>query len=139
MIFNSVSYLLFFPIVTILYFAFPKKLRNAWLLIVSYFFYMNWNAAHGLLLLGSTVITYLCSLLVEWAKVKRQSVKLAKVAMAAPCIPIHGIRQRFSRMFVTAPTNDVQKEAVLFFVTTYTLPIKLENAAAAMDSVSMGM
>ena len=83
MIFNSVSYLLFFPIVTILYFAFPKKLRNAWLLIASYFFYMNWNAAYGLLLLGSTVITYLCSLLVEWAKEKKQSVRLAKAAMAA--------------------------------------------------------
>ena len=83
MIFNSVSYLLFFPIVTILYFAFPKKLRNAWLLIASYFFYMNWNAAYGLLLFGSTVITYLCSLLVEWAKEKKQSVRLAKDAMAA--------------------------------------------------------
>ena len=83
MIFNSVSYLLFFPIVTILYFAFPKKLRNAWLLIASYFFYMNWNAAYGLLLFGSTMITYLCSLLVEWAKEKKQSVRLAKAAMAA--------------------------------------------------------
>ena len=83
MIFNSVSYLLFFPIVTILYFAFPKKLRNAWLLIASYFFYMNWNAAYGLLLFGSTVITYLCSLLVEWAKEKKQSVRLAKAAMTA--------------------------------------------------------
>ena len=83
MIFNSVSYLLFFPIVTILYFAFPKKLRNAWLLIASYFFYMNWNAAYGLLLFGATVITYLCSLLVEWAKEKKQSVRLAKAAMAA--------------------------------------------------------
>ena len=82
MIFNSVSYLLFFPIVTILYFAFPKKLRNAWLLIASYFFYMNWNAVYGLLLFSSTVITYLCSLLVEWAKVKKQSIKLAKAAMA---------------------------------------------------------
>ena len=82
MIFKSVSYLLFFPIVTILYFAFPKKLRNAWLLIASYFFYMNWNAAYGLLLFSSTVITYLCSLLVEWAKVKKQSIKLAKAAMA---------------------------------------------------------
>ncbi len=65
MIFNSVSYLLFFPIVVLLYFALPYKMRNAWLLVVSYFFYMNWNAKYALLLMGSTLVTFVCSLLVS--------------------------------------------------------------------------
>ena len=65
MIFNSVAYLVFFPIVVILYFILPRKLRNFWLLLASYFFYMNWNAKYALLLFGSTVITYLCGLVIE--------------------------------------------------------------------------
>ncbi len=65
MIFNSVTYLVFFPAVTLLYFLLPYRFRNLWLLAASFLFYMNWNAAYGLLLLGSVVITYLTALLME--------------------------------------------------------------------------
>lgn len=60
MLFNSLSYLVFFPVVVLLYFAIPGKylkLRNLWLLIASYYFYMNWNAAYALLLFASTFVT----------------------------------------------------------------------------------
>lgn len=70
MLFNSLNYLVFFPIVVLLYFAIPGKylkLRNLWLLIASYYFYMNWNAAYALLLFGSTFITYLAGLLIDAA------------------------------------------------------------------------
>ena len=40
-------------------------MRNAWLLVVSYYFYMNWNAKYALLLAGSTLVTFVCSLLVS--------------------------------------------------------------------------
>lgn len=68
MLFNSLDYLIFFPIVILLYFAIPAKfnsVRNLWLLIASYYFYMNWNAAYALLLFGSTFVTYLAGLLIE--------------------------------------------------------------------------
>lgn len=65
MIFNSVTYLVFFPIVVILYYMLPRKLRNFWLLLASYFFYMNWNAKYALLLFSSTLVTYLCGLAME--------------------------------------------------------------------------
>ena len=68
MLFNSVDYLLFFPIVVLCYFIFPHRLRNFWLLIVSYFFYMNWNAGYALLLAGSTIITYVSSLLIGYCQ-----------------------------------------------------------------------
>lgn len=71
MLFNSLNYLIFFPVVVLFYFAIPAKylkLRNAWLLIVSYYFYMNWNAAYALLLFGSTFATYLTGLLLGKAK-----------------------------------------------------------------------
>ncbi|MBQ8527092.1 MAG: MBOAT family protein [Lachnospiraceae bacterium] len=81
MIFNSVSYLIFFPIVVLLYFALPYKLRNVWLLVVSYYFYMNWNAKYALLLAGSTLITFICSLMVSHFQEKEKQA-LAKCAMA---------------------------------------------------------
>lgn len=90
MIFNSVSYLLFFPIVVLLYFALPYKLRNVWLLIVSYYFYMNWNAKYAVLLAGSTIVTYVCSLLVAHFREKGKT-GLAKWALAGSFIINIGI------------------------------------------------
>ncbi len=90
MIFNSVSYLLFFPVVVLLYFALPYKLRNVWLLVVSYYFYMNWNAKYALLLAGSTLITYVCSLLVSHFRDKGKTV-LAKWSLAGSFVINIGI------------------------------------------------
>lgn len=65
MLFNSIAFLLFFPIVCVLYFAIPCqqiKVRNLLLLIASYYFYMNWEPAYALLLLTSTFVTYIAAL-----------------------------------------------------------------------------
>lgn len=63
MLFNSFAFLLFFPIVCIVYFALPTlKLRNLFLLVASYYFYMNWEPVYALLLLASTGITYFAAL-----------------------------------------------------------------------------
>lgn len=67
MLFNSLSFLKFFPIVVLLYFVIPPKVRYIWLLLASYFFYMGWNAKYALLLLFSTVVTYGAGLLLyKW-------------------------------------------------------------------------
>lgn len=65
MLFNSISFLVFFPVVTLLYFVIPEKLKKIWLLVASYYFYMSWNVQYGFLILLSTAITYLCGRLVE--------------------------------------------------------------------------
>ena len=65
MLFNSKSFLLFFPIVCAVYFCIPSsriRVRNMWLLVASYYFYMNWQPAYALLLLSSTVVTYWAAL-----------------------------------------------------------------------------
>ena len=59
MLFNSLQFLIFFPIVVLLYYLIPEKLRYLWLLAASYYFYMSWNVKYVLLLLTSTVATYL--------------------------------------------------------------------------------
>lgn len=75
MLFNSISFLLFFPAVCVIYFCIPAnllKIRNAFLLLASYFFYMNWEPAYALLLLTSTVVTYLASLGIGYFKEKKK-------------------------------------------------------------------
>lgn len=65
MLFNSYDFLIFFPIVTLIYFLIPHKVRCIWLLITSYYFYMCWNAKYALILLLSTTVTYISGLLIE--------------------------------------------------------------------------
>ncbi len=65
MLFNSLEFVIFFPLVACIYFLIPQKFRWAFLLAASYIFYMGWNAAYALLLLTSTVITYGAALLID--------------------------------------------------------------------------
>lgn len=58
MLFNSIDFLMFFPVVLILYYAIPSRFRYLWLLAASYYFYMCWNAEYALLILFSTAVTY---------------------------------------------------------------------------------
>lgn len=69
MLFNSFKFLLFFPIVTVIYFFIKKeKIKLIWLLIASYFFYMCWSPKYALLMLLSTFITYISGILISKSK-----------------------------------------------------------------------
>lgn len=66
MLFNSLAFLLFFPIVAIVFFLIPSlKWRNMFLLVASYYFYMNWEPVYALLLITSTAITFFAGILIE--------------------------------------------------------------------------
>lgn len=78
MLFNSFDFLLFFPIVVLMYFIMPKKVRYIWLLISSYYFYMCWNAKYAILIAISTVITWVSGLLLS-----RQTMKATKYVTIA--------------------------------------------------------
>lgn len=68
MLFNSISFLVFFGVVCLLYYCIPPsriRLRNLFLLVASYYFYMNWKPGYALLLLTSTAVTYLVALGME--------------------------------------------------------------------------
>ena len=68
MLFNSFSFIIFFPVTAILYFMLPVRFRYIWLLAASYFFYMQWNALYGLLLLYSTFTAYTGGVLLDRLK-----------------------------------------------------------------------
>ena len=68
MLFNSIDFLLFFPLVTAVYFFLPHRARWVWLLAASYYFYMCWNVKYALLIALSTLITYASGLLIHWRR-----------------------------------------------------------------------
>lgn len=66
MLFNSFEFLIFFPVVCIVYYLLKSnRWRIPFLLVASYYFYMNWEPLYAVLIMTSTVLTYLCGLLVE--------------------------------------------------------------------------
>lgn len=65
MLFNSVSFAIFLPVVFTLYWAVPKKGQWIILFLSSYLFYMCWKAEYVFLILLTTVVSYACALLIE--------------------------------------------------------------------------
>ncbi len=65
MLFNSMQFLIYFPLVCAIYFVLPKKIKWIWLLISSYYFYMCWNVKYAALMLLSSVITWLSGYFIE--------------------------------------------------------------------------
>ena len=68
MLFNTVQYLIFLPIVVLIYYILPQRVRYVWLLGASCYFYMQWNKMYILLLLFCTAVTYTGGLLIEHYK-----------------------------------------------------------------------
>lgn len=68
MLFNSLDFLIFFPIVICLYYLVPVRMRYLWLLISSYYFYMCWNAKYVILILFSTIVTFVSGIAMEKIK-----------------------------------------------------------------------
>ena len=60
----------FLIVAVIIYYILPKQVCYFWLLGASYFFYMQWNAKYALLMLTSTLITYVGALVIEWIRQK---------------------------------------------------------------------
>ncbi|WP_234110735.1 MBOAT family O-acyltransferase [Chryseobacterium sp. R2A-55] len=71
MLFNSISFAIFFPIVFVLYWFFCSKnykYQNLLLLVASYYFYANWDWRFMFLLIFSTVLDYVSGLKIENAE-----------------------------------------------------------------------
>lgn len=65
MILNSFNFLIFFPIVAILFYLTPTKYRWLTLLLASYFFYINIKPVFALLLVYVTLSTYFLTRLIS--------------------------------------------------------------------------
>lgn len=65
MLLNSISFLLFFPLIALIYFIIPKKFQWGWLLLSSYYFYLVNDSRFFFLIVFSTLITYYISIKLE--------------------------------------------------------------------------
>lgn len=76
MVFNSFKFWLIFPFIFVIYWAIPvryNRVRNLFLLAVSYLLYMNWKPSFAIVLLGVTLITWLGGAIVDGPKVSNSS------------------------------------------------------------------
>lgn len=72
MIFNSVDFLIFLPVVIILYYLINPKYRWVLLLAGSYYFYMSWKVAYIFLIVASTLVDYFAGIKIAEAPTKQK-------------------------------------------------------------------
>ena len=90
--FNSIQFMLFLPLVLLVYYVLPDRVKYIWLLICSCFFYMCWNAAYITLIAGSIVVTYACGLWLarlNAAQLTDEERSKKKKAVVALCLVIN--------------------------------------------------
>lgn len=85
MLFNSIQFLIFFPLVVAGHFAAPQRLRWPLLLIASCYFYMAFIPVYILILLITILIDYSAALFIEASVGHRRRVGLG-VSVAATCL-----------------------------------------------------
>lgn len=77
MLFNSLEYLIFLPIVVIIYNLLGKKFKNIFLLLASLSFYSFWNVKYTFLMLFSIFVTYITGIYIEKNRGHIKKMKLA--------------------------------------------------------------
>ena len=98
MLFNSLSYAIFLPLVFVIYWLLPNKYRWILLLIASYYFYMSWNAKYVFLIFITTFTSYLCAILIEK---KPEHKKLILTITLLVCLGILFVFKYFNFFFET--------------------------------------
>ncbi len=76
MLFNSFQFLVFFPLVTLLYYLLPHKFRLALLLVASCYFYIFFKPIYILILFSTIVVDYLVGIYLEKLSGKRRRLLL---------------------------------------------------------------
>lgn len=85
--FHSFEFLVFFPVVAIVFFVIPHKYRWIFLLGASYLFYMSWNPEYIVVLLAVTAIGYLSGQWLAWIK----QPQVRRIILAGSLLAILGI------------------------------------------------
>jgi D-alanyl-lipoteichoic acid acyltransferase DltB (MBOAT superfamily) len=83
MLFNSLEFAFFFPVVTILFFLLPHRFRWMLLLAASCFFYMFFKPIYILILVGTIVIDYFAGIWIARQPTKRKKRYLLMLSIMA--------------------------------------------------------
>lgn len=85
MLFNSLEFLLFFPIVTVLFYLLPHRYRWIHLLIASCIFYMFFIPQYIFILFATILIDYSAGIWIEKTKPERKKIYLI-ISIIATCL-----------------------------------------------------
>ncbi len=88
MVFTSLNFLIFFPAIVLIYFLLPKKVRWIFLLIASYYFYINIKPIYAVLLAGVTLTTYVFARLIDKTKSERKKRQLLIADIIITLLPL---------------------------------------------------
>jgi len=72
LLFNSLIFTIFLPIVFIVYWLVPQKYRNYFLLVASYYFYFTYNPWFLLLLIGTSAFDFWCAKQIQHAPERKK-------------------------------------------------------------------
>ena len=85
MLFNSIEFLLFFPLVTFLFYVMPHRFRWIHLLLASSFFYMSFVPQYILILLATIVIDFIAAIWIEKISIRRKKLLLI-ISIISTCL-----------------------------------------------------
>lgn len=85
--FNTIAYIVLFPIAVLIYYLIPKRFRYIWLLVISTAFYYSKSGAFTILLVVATVITYITGIGIFYA----DNAGVKKTVIALSVIVLTGI------------------------------------------------
>ena len=88
MSFTSITYLIFFPAVILLYNVLPQKMRLYFLLIASYGFYISMQPTYALLLLTVTLTTHLAVWGIDRARKDEVKQRIMQVGIVVTLLPL---------------------------------------------------
>jgi len=89
MIYNSFNFIIVYPLIFLLYYVIPAqytKLRNFFLLAVSYLLYLQWKPVYALILLGVTSITYFAALKVIGSRHPKRLITVSVILTIMPLL-----------------------------------------------------
>jgi alginate O-acetyltransferase complex protein AlgI len=103
LLFNSFTFLIFFPVVTAGYFALPHRYRWAWLLAASCYFYMAFIPVYILILFFTIAIDYVAGIVIENAEGRKR--KMWLVASIVANVGVLAVFKYFN--FLSANANAI--------------------------------
>ena len=110
MLFNSLHFAIFLPLVAGVYFALPYRVRWIFLLFASYYFYMAWNPAYIILIVLTTMIDYTVSMMMSRSETQFQRRKWLSPAPITAAVAFRTVTcssYALRRCFRIFPVDDV--------------------------------
>ncbi len=121
MLFNSITYFIFLPIVYLFYIILPSRWQNVTLLIASYIFYAWWDIRFLSLIAVSTAINYSCGLLIKDGVIRLRSrlipsVFIILISLFSLLIPWNNLSLTLDPAILKQSLLSINNDAIIIFI-----------------------